>query len=317
MSSNFNQWIRRVNLVVFSGAKGLDLSDFRIRFSVQNADVETPNTAAIRVYNLSHTTVDQIRGEFQEVTLNAGYEGDGSNYGVIFKGTIKQFRIGRENNKDTYLDILAADGDIGYNQGFVNASVAAGATPNDAISEAVAAMTGEGGYLPDFTDAQHTPNIRGMVMFGMARAQLRYLASSLDASWSIQEGKVVMIPLTGYKPGEAVEINVATGLIGIPEQTDGGIKLQCLLNSKLRIGGLVKLNNQEITQLMQANPNAAPIPYNQWSGFQFNTPLSKDGTYRAYVVEHMGDTRGNDWTTSLICLAVDLSAPVTNSVKKA
>jgi len=140
------------------------------------------------------------------------------------------------------------------------------------------------------------------------------MASSLDASWSIQKGEVVFLDNTGYREGEAVKLNVNTGLIGMPEQTDGGIRVQCLLNSRLRIGGLVQLNNEEVIQMMQRNPDSAPIAFNQWAGFQFQAALSPDGAYRAFVVEHEGDTRGHSWYSNLICLAVNQTTGVATSV---
>ena len=150
---------------------------------------------------------------------------------------------------------------------------------------------------------------------GMARARLRNMVTHLDAGWSIQDGKVVITDNTGYRDGEPVDINVGTGLVGLPEQTDGGIKVKCLLNSKIRIGGRVRLNNSELVQLLQANKDAAPIAYNQWAGFQFVAGLSDDGMYRAFAVEHEGDTRGNSWYTNLVCLAVNETVPKDKSVK--
>lgn len=312
---NNDQWIRKVNLTLFNDKEGLDLSQLHLKFQVEGAQVESPNTLALRVYNLKKETLNRVinKGEFNQVALSAGYEN--GNYGLVFRGYIKQFRIGRENATDTYLDILASDGDIAYNQGVVNTTLTG---QNNTPAKAIEATSKAMGLTLDessvIIDAQHTPNIRGTVLFGMARARMRNIASTLDAAWSIQDGKVVIITNTGYLPGEAVKINVSTGLIGLPEQTDGGIKVQCLLNSRLRIGGLVQLNNAEINQMMQQNPNAAPIPYDQWSGFQYNAALSPDGTYMAYGVSHEGDTRGTAWYSHLICLAVDLTAPKNKEV---
>jgi hypothetical protein len=313
---NNTQWIRRVSLLLQGGDKGLELGAFRIRFQTQNTDTESPNNCSIRVYNLADKTIAQItgKGEFTGVVLNAGYEG--GNYGVIFQGSIKQFRVGRENAKDSYLDIFAADGDIGYNQGIVRASLAKGTTAYTAMQTAAGAMPGiadmDTGALK--IDKQHIPSIRGTVLFGMARARLRNLTSNLDASWSIQDGKVVVTANEGYQEGTAVKINVATGLIGLPEQTGEGIKIQCLLNSRIRIGALVQLNNSEIVQTMQRDSNAAPIAYNQWAAFQNIAPLSADGVYRAFVVEHEGDSRGHNWYTNIIGLAVDMTVPADKGV---
>src|ERR1700758_829138 len=310
-----DQWLRKVGLILFTGDKGLDLSALRIRFETQNADVESPNSAAIRVYNVSGKTISSVvtRGEFDQVVLNAGYQK--GNYGVIFQGSIKQFRVGRENATDTYLDILASDGDIGYNQGFVNASLDKSATNVDRINEAIKAMPStQPGFMPDFGDSQHVPNLRGKVMFGMARTQLRNSINTMGASWSIQNGKVNIIMDRGYLPGQEVKINRLTGMVGIPEQTDGGIKVRCLLNSKLKIGGLIQLDNNDITQTMFSKTTDAPISYNSWTAFHHNTALSKDGTYRIYVAEHEGDNRGQAWYTTLTCLAIDTSAPANQAV---
>jgi hypothetical protein len=299
------QFIRRAGLVVSAGTSGLDLSDFRFKFDVRNADVQSPNNASIRVYNLSTETVAQIRGEFQDVTLLAGYQ-DGA-YGVIFSGSIKQFRVGKENATTTFLDILAADGDIGYNFGIVNTSLAAESTsPQERVDVVAGAMGmdlaqplagGTGGVLP-----------RGKVLFGMARAKMAQQAANLGSSWSIQDGKIQILPFDGYLPGEAVVLNSLTGLVGIPEATDEGVRLRCLLNPRVRIGGLVQLNSREVNQTVQANPNAAPIAYNQYAGLQLLATVSPgDGFYRAYVVEHEGDTRGQEWYTTITCLAVDIA----------
>lgn len=101
------QYKRKASLLLVDDDEVLDLSNLRFRFQVKAMDVESPNNAAIRVYNLSRDTLVKIRGEFSRVILQAGYD---NNFGVIFDGTIKQFRIGREGTTDTYLDILAADG---------------------------------------------------------------------------------------------------------------------------------------------------------------------------------------------------------------
>ena len=322
--STHDQWIRKVGLFVVRKGQtdadpdiAMDLSEFRIKFTTQNADVESPNSCSIRVYNLSRDTLRTIRGEYSSVVLNAGYEG--GNYGVIFKGSIKQFKIGRENATDSYLDIYASDGDIGYNQGIVAQSLAAGTTPLQTLQAAGAAMPGTALDTKSLTiTKQNIPNLRGSVLLGMARARMRDVTSYLDAGWSIQNGEVVVTDNTGYRTGTTVQINSASGLIGIPEQTDQGIRVTCLLNSKIRIGGRVELNNREIAQTMQQNPDSAPIAYNQWAGFQYLAAVSGDpegnGAYRAFVVEHEGDTRGHQWYTTLICLAINESAAANVSV---
>ena len=246
-----DQWIRKIGLYVqLSQEEFLDLSAFHIRFEVANADVESPNNASIRIYNLAKSTVKKLieQGEFTQVTLNAGYIN--GNYGTIFQGNIKQFRIGKESAVDTYLDILAADGDIFYTNAIMNDSIAKNTTPKDHI-KVIADKTNTSVDMGNLVvNGLNNPSLRGKVMFGLARGFLRNVTSKLDTTWSIQNGVLEIIPKNGYLEDEVVELSANTGLIGIPEQTDEGVRMKCLLNSKLRIGRLVNVNNNIVNKTL-------------------------------------------------------------------
>lgn len=309
------QFIRKAGLFVQSTSTGqvLDLSEMHFSFRTAQQDVESPNNCAIRVYNLGDDTVSLIRREFQLVSLQAGYEGA---YGLIFQGGIKQFRIGKENSTDTYLDILAADGDEAYNYAVVKKTLAASSTaPSQQIKAIIETMAPKGvtqGYVPDNMDETGGILPRGKVLFGMASALMRQVVRSQGATWNINNGQLDIVPLDGYKPGDAMVLDSLTGLIGRPEQTIDGVRARCLLNPKLQIGGLVKIDNRAINQIVQQNPNAPPVPFNQWVGIQNLATIAADGLYRLFVVEHSGDTRGIEWYSELIGLAVN---PSTNKVK--
>lgn len=304
------QWLRKVALLVTNKDKVLNLSEMHFKFAIESSDFQSPNNAAVRVYNLSENTMALVRKEYEKVVVQAGYEG--TTAGVIFQGDIKQFRIGREGATDRYLDILAADTDLGFNFGVVNRSWPAGSTAEDHIKEAARAMGTRTGALPDFQDLPNTTNTnpsrlpRGKVGFGMARDLVRTAASTLGSTWSNQNGVMQIIPLRGYLRGDAVVINKLTGMVGIPEQTDEGIKVQCLINPKIRVGGLIQLNNKDINQIIQKNPNA-PFPYNQWAGIQYAAKVADgaDGQYRVYSLDHVGDTRGNEWMSTMVCLLIN------------
>jgi hypothetical protein len=303
-----NQFIRKASLIVSTGGAGIDLSQFHFRFNVQAADTQSPNNASIRVYNIDPDTVNRIvaKGEFQTVTLQAGYTQGGA-YGIVFQGTLKQFRVGKESNTETYLDLLAADGDIAYNFGVVNQAFAAGSTPQDHVQAAATAMglpVNPAAPLSGFGGIQ---NVRGKVLFGMAKDVLRSTAERLSASWSIQNGQIQVIPFTGYLEGQPVVLSQFTGVVGVPEATDEGIKIQILLNPNIKIGGRVQIAEALINQTL-FQKGVAPVPYNQYTGFQFVANTSRDGTYRVYCIEHEGDTRGQPWYSHLICLATDPSS---------
>lgn len=285
--------------------RGLDLSKMQFRFDTQQMDEQSPNACSIRVYNLSDNTMKRIIDGFDGVVLQAGYENGA--FGTVFVGAVKQFRIGRENNVSSYLDILASDGDLGYNFGVIAATIGGGSSMRDAITQAARAMG-----MPPVTRIPPQLGvgqqyIRPKVMWGMGRNILRDVARSVDATWSINNGEIQFTPLSGYQPGEAVLLNSKTGLIGLPQLTDDGITARSLLNPKIQVGGLVRLNNDEINRTIQQNPKDLR-QFNSWSDINHLAKLSADGTYGVFVAEHHGDTRGQEWYSDLICLSVDVSS---------
>ncbi|WP_407971466.1 phage protein [Burkholderia pyrrocinia] len=296
------QFGRKVSLIIgFDSGDALDMSELRIVFRVQRGDLQTPNSARIRVYNLSATTARRAQKEFTRVVLQAGYEG---NYGIIFDGQIKQVRRGRESQTDTFLDITAADGDSAYNFAVVNSTLAAGSVATDHVSVATAAMNPYGvslGYMPQVTS---NPLPRGKVMFGMARDFLRGIAKTTQTVWSIQDGKVVLVPETAYMPGEIPVITSDTGMVGLPQQTANGIEVKMLLNPSVKIGRLIWLDNASI-QRYEYSLNVGQQAENE--RIEMQAKLQDDGFYYVMLAEVSGDTRGEEWYTSVTCLAADVT----------
>ncbi len=300
------QFGRAFSLVVFgTDLNGLDLSKLRCKFVVKRSDTMTPNVADIRVYNLEEKTALRIRNEFKTVILQAGYE---SNYGVIFQGNIKQVIMGRESATDTYIDIVAGDGDRAYNFAIVNTTIASGGNQGDQVQAAIGAMVPKGvvgGHLGDFPSEQLP---RGKVMYGNARNYLRDAAQTSDKAWSIQDEKVTFVSKKSYLPGERVVLTSKTGMIGTPQQTNEGVNVKCLLNPMIKIAGRVEINNASIERL-KINLSVPLSPMN------IPAPLTADGVYYVLVAEHQGDTRGVEWYTSLICLNVDVTSNPINAVQ--
>lgn len=299
------QYIRKASLILSEGNKVLDLSEMHFKFQTQQEDQESPSNCSIRVFNLSEDTAKAVKAEYGRVILQAGYE---SAYGVIFDGTIKQFRFGREpDGISTYLDILAADGDVPYNYAVMNQSLAAGSTIEQRIALATGAMGELGlqvGHVEVSEGLRGIANPRGAVLFGLARTRLRSLVRNAGATWTIQDGKIYIVPLDGFLPGEAVLLNHQTGLIGRVEQTNNGMTARCLLNPKITVGGLVKIDEASINQTIQRGGGTL-LAYDKRAPVMFLASTQGDGLYRVYVATYTGDTRGQDWYTDITCLSVD------------
>ncbi|MDH4163332.1 MAG: hypothetical protein OEW15_11685 [Nitrospirota bacterium] len=303
------QYRRHFSLIVtgtnIDGPNGLDLSALHCKFSVKRSSNMTPNCADIRVYNLDQNTALKIKKQYTQVIIQGGYN---SNFGVIFKGNIKQVIIGRESATDTFIDLNCGDGDLAYNYAVVNTSIASGSSMADQLKQITAPMTSLqtalGGTQPEF---QPTILPRGKTLWGTSRDYLRTFAQQNDLTWSIQNEQVEFIRQQGYAPGEAVVLTSKTGMIGTPQQTNIGVNVVCLMNPLINPGRRIKIDNASVAQLKidLGNPkdpvNLAP-------------PLTADGVYYALVIEQQGDNRGLDWYSKVICCTVNPSTNPINSV---
>lgn len=293
-------YLRRVQVTASAkGAdEGLDFSNFRIKFSVQQSTLEAPNTADVRIYNLSDQTISILQkgGEFSRVRILAGYDG---NFGLLFDGTVVQTRAGRENPTDTYFDFVCADGDIAYNYAVVNQSLAAGHSAQDVLDAVSRSMQPHGvsmGYAPPLS-GQVSP--RGRTLYGMSRTYMRDLAKTNNATWSIQNGQLILIPNGQAIPDtQAIVLNADTGMVGLPVQTQLGIVVRSLLNPQIKIGRRLQINNKSV-QKTRIDTSYTGAPNNG-----FLPRVADDGFYRAIVVDHRGDTRDNDYYSEVICIAL-------------
>ena len=131
--------------------------------------------------------------------------------------------------------------------------------------------------------------------------RLRDFCETEGMRWSIQNGKLQIIPKGQTMSQEAFVLRPDTGLIGMPIQTPSGIEARCLLNPNIRIGGRVQIDQSSVQQaVINQQVSAGALRYNS-----FLPKLAGDGLYAVFVAEHRGDTRGQDWYTDLICLAMD------------
>jgi hypothetical protein len=328
MTTEATQFGRYAQLAVGSadGSQYLDLSNLQFTFIVKRGDTQTPNTAHIMVYNVSRETEQMLAGaptsEFQNVTLIAGYQ---SNYGIIFSGNIRYVRTGHENTTDSFIEIVAADGDSAYNFAIVNTTLAAGSTPAQQIAVCQQAFaqvnpTVNGGYVSGSLPGSALP--RGKVLFGMARDHMRTIANTTQSSWSIQDGALQVVQQLDALPNTAVEVNSATGMIGFPQKTIQGLQVRVLLNPSIKIGALIKINNADINTFAYqvdyaSSPGTGAFPSSDAFDKLFQQlRTDADGIYQVLWTEHFGDTRGNDWYSDIIAIArsADLNFKI-NSTK--
>ena len=298
------EYRRKVNLLVTNadGKTALDLSELHIKFNIRAWTNETGNCADIRVYNLDQAHAKQLEHEYSGVILSAGYEG--GEFATIFDGTIIQVRNGQhETPADRYCDISAIEGDIALSYAIIKTSIGNGSTYAQRLDILAKALGYTTPTLPDpLPDDVQGLLPRGRAMFGKASDEMRDLAMHANSNWSIQGGELRLIAYNGYLQKQLVEINAATGMIGYPEHTEEGVRVKCLLNPSLLNNMRIRLNNKDITDLALAldrSTLAQNIPVISRS------LIASDGLYRIIVLEHSGDTRGQEWYSDMVCIAIE------------
>jgi hypothetical protein len=310
-SKGTDLWIRKWRLMLTSaGNKSFNLQseskgrDFRCSFQTQATDGTIPETAIITIYNLSDSTMKGLVKEFDQVILEAGY--DNGRYGIIFNGIIKQYGRGHEENMtESYLRIFAAHAETTFRFGIVNHTSKPNSTSKDRTDEIQRDMLLKDrqvalGYQAQGKDDGVT--YRGVVKFGRGIDEMMNETTRANMVWSIQDGKMILVESDGYVPGQIIDLNAETGLIGHPEITDNGISVTSLLNPAVRVRGLVKLNNDAINWL--GAPGGGNRVY--WPDVRSQNVvnmMSSDGVYIILVRTHEGDTRGNPWYTHMTCQA--------------
>lgn len=118
------------------------------------------------------------------------------------------------------------------------------------------------------------------------------MARGNNANVWINDGQVNITKITDTYTDEALILTPKNGLIGYPQQIQYGVSFRCLLNPKINVLSMVQLKNTEINGMqLQMNMPGKSQPQ--------TLQLDEENMYQAYEVEHTGDTRGNDWYTTV------------------
>jgi hypothetical protein len=295
------------------GNTGQPLAEgLRIKFRTYAIDDGTPNRAVIQVWNLKDETASRIvNGEFNQVILQAGYVN--GKYGIIFSGSLKQVKRGRESATETYIILYVADSDIALTQTSLDAiHMARGSSPENQVTAIQQQMQQKAGVQAG--PIQGLRNLGGIlprskIIWGMANENLNTTSKPLT-QWSIQQGKLQVVEKGGYLPGEVVILNARSGLVDVPEATQQGIFVTCLLNPAIRVRSRIMINNASIntSEPAIATTQVLAVGYPDYAGRPFFASTSADGTYIVLVVEYDGETRGNPFYTHLVCLLLDQSS---------
>lgn len=244
----------------------------RIAFEIHKGEQDSTKSGAqsnksmVSIFNLSEDSRGMIERETGSGTmiLEAGYQGLLS---TIFVGDIAKVEMKR-NGPDIETKIEAGDGELRLLDAHIEISLGPGANDAQIINEVIRSLGLGRGYISGIPG---TVRSNGFAYSGPAAALLDQIASKNGLAWSVQSG-AVQIRKEGESNGlQAILLNEQTGLIGIPNKTTDGFKLESLLNPELEPGRMVWVDSAAL----------------------------KGVVIEVRGVEHVGDTHGDKWMTTI------------------
>lgn len=295
--------------VIQRDVTGIVFTDpLKIEFKASRKALANSDMAEITLWNLSPELESKLLKEGAELTLKAGYE-DG-NYGVIYKGAIIQPLRGKTNGTDYYTKFICLSEDHFWNLGFIDGVVAVNTKRKQLIEQVLrSSYTQTGLEVEDLeeidtnvVDGSSTALERPKILFGNPREFIRNAAKMSNVSPYIDDNKLKFLSMNEDLPKILHSVNINTGMIGSPTQSNEYVIVKTLLNSSIRLGDYIHIDNSKVA--LQQMVDIKDIPY----------LLDYDGIYKVVGVEYTGDSRGNEWYTTLTVISKNgrLAAPLTN-----
>lgn len=265
-------WGRKI--IVKTGQVYIDGDSLDVEFSVPFDDDTEANEAEIVVYNLTQTTISQIKYD-ADITLTAGYTND---TGVIFSGKVSSVTT-RWVGRDKKTTITAIDSSSLKERKIESVSYAKGTKASYILKDLIGRLKVPIAVFNIKRDHTYTDAVNAD---GGLMEQIKKQAKVCGVSAYILKGKAYVRDI---RDGDDIGfiVKADTGLIGSPEEfeeneenegykdTIKGYSVEMLLQHRITTGAVLKL------QSMNAN-----------------------GTFRVRSGEHKFD--GTDFVTTFKCI---------------
>lgn len=260
----------------------LEIDGLRVQFEIKKSLGATPNSCAITVTNLAEATRAELAVSPLVAILEVGY-GTGE-LRRLFAGDV--FYVAHDlDGADWTTRLQLHDGGRAYAHARVVTSFKAGTTILAAVKAAAAALQVKVPPAVETLPALQRATTAGLTLAGKASDEMSRLLTPFGLGWSIQDGALVVLTeggRSGIRPGEAILLNEAAGMIGSPKWGNPPkpgqkppLSVRHLLFPELSPGGLVQVQSR-----------------------------TANGNFKLTDVTHQGDTEGGDWLTSVEAKAV-------------
>lgn len=253
------------------------IEQLRVRFRLKKTLRKEPNTGEVVVFNLNSDTRSQLEGKGARLWLEAGYAGYTKQ---LFVGDVR-FIDHRHEGAEWLSCFELGDGERAYAHGRVSASFKAGTSKADVVKELAKQCGWDAGNVSQiYVDIQNEQYANGYTYHGPAWRAFEDVLRPLNLTFSIQNGALQILPLSGYVPGVAIQLDSDHGLLSVhmgsgchkasakgKQKKPRMLKIKSLLMPDLSPGTRIDLRSQAHT-----------------------------GIFVAQSVEFEGDTHDREWT---------------------
>lgn len=230
----------------FSGApETITLRDHRVGCQVLSTGLETGMMCSLRIEGMRLSTMNRlsvaqasvIDQSSNTVTVMAGDEG--SPHPTIFSGGIVEAFVDYGASPDVAFQVTALSTAIPAAMPITATSFPAGARVSDIMS-AIASKVGL-----EFSNHGVDAVMTGGVNYpGSAMQQIDACARSVGVEYHIGMGTLSIWPKDVSSTGSGILVSAATGMIGYPNYSQGGVLVQTLFNPGINFRDTIKLDSQ-------------------------------------------------------------------------
>lgn len=223
------------------GEPGREWTGLRTQIRLQATDGKQPNRLQVKLYNLSEDSRAFLHRDGTTIQAFAGYDSI-DNVELIGTGEVTRIKPEGGQGGDRVTTIECSDGRGAYNSR-VHKSWGSKISAKSIIKDVAKSMGADEADLEAVDDVELP---QGLTLDGKARDAMDQLTSSVGADWQIERGGLIVLPKGEPSSRRAILLSDGTGLIGSPQRTKKGIKVKALMNARIRIRRILRIDSMDV-----------------------------------------------------------------------
>lgn len=283
-----------------AGGPGSEITDLQITFKIVKTADSARNKCTISVYNLAPETRSLLETDKSSndkgkdpnnpvIILQTQYAEDVTDsqalrgFQTLFTGEVVN-AITTKKGGDMITVIEAMDGYVPLREGVIAKNFPPGTSRLEVLNVLIEELGVDSGEIRDGGSLAASIFENGTTFEGPIKLILDSLMEPVECDWSIQDGALTVIKKDLTSGETVLDISSSTGLIGSPQPKKG--RSNKTTDSKNESGTGIKIKTL-------LSPSISPSRRIKVTSLQY--PDGK--TFKVARVRHIGDFRGNNWTT--------------------